>query len=202
MKIIDFFRSRIILFLIQILLLSSFIYSLGYFFKINFDAGTLIEQEVIIQFLANYILFDDLLGLCFIYISWIIVSLLPIFIFNNFKKAYSMNLMTFFFPNFFLYVFLWKYSPDYFNLNFQFHLLHTILLGLVIIGISIGLSLLIKKITKKEVITQIEDLSILASEGKKVCPNCGTEFESVPKFCYKCNTDLSIITGNNNGNKQ
>ncbi|MFX1347999.1 MAG: hypothetical protein ACFE92_04960, partial [Promethearchaeota archaeon] len=189
MKIIDFFRSRIILFLIQILLLSSFIYSLGYFFKINFDAGTLIEQEVIIQFLANYILFDDLLGLCFIYISWIIVSLLPIFIFNNFKKAYSMNLMTFFFPNFFLYVFLWKYSPDYFNLNFQFHLLHTILLGLVIIGISIGLSLLIKKITKKEVITQIEDLSILASEGKKVCPNCGTEFESVPKFCYKCNTD-------------
>jgi len=201
MKIIDFFRSRLVLFFTQILLLSLFIYSIGYEFNIDFDTGVSKAQEVIIQFIANYILFDNLLSLYKIYICWILISILPIFVYNNFKKAYSMNLITFFFPNFFLYVFLSRYSPEYFNLNFQFHFLNTILLGLTIIGISILFSLILKKITKEKVRTQIEDLSTLVSKGKIKCPKCGTEFDSIPKFCYKCNTDLSIITGKNNGNK-
>lgn len=194
MKIIDFFRTRIILFLIQILLLSLLIYSFAYNFNINFDVDTSKEQEVIIQFLANYILFDDLSSLRFTYISWILVSLIPIFIYNNFKKAYSMNLITFFFPNFFLYVFLWRHSRVYFDSNFQFHFLHTILLGILIVGLSIGLSLLLKKMKKYRVETQIEDLYDIASSNKIICPNCGIEFQSIPQFCYNCNTDLKIGT--------
>ena len=60
MKIIDFFRSRLVLFFTQILLLSLFIYSIGYEFNIDFDTGVSKAQEVIIQFIANYILFDNL----------------------------------------------------------------------------------------------------------------------------------------------
>jgi hypothetical protein len=201
MKIIEFFGSRIILFIIQILLLSSFVYGIGYIFNINFDAGILKEQEVIIQFLGNYVLFNDIQGLYFIYFSWITISIIPIFIYNNFKKAYSMNLTTYFFPNFFLFVFLSRFSPEYFNSNFAFHLWHTILLGFVIAGFSIGLSLVIKKLMKVKMLTQIEDLHELASKGKKLCPNCGIEFDSLPKFCYNCNVDLTVITQENGDKK-
>ena len=199
MKIIDVFRSRIILFFIQILLLNLFIYNIGYHIEINLDMGISMEREIIIQILANYTLFNDLSGLFFLYISWILVILLPIFIYNNYKKAYSMNLMTFFLPNFFLYVFLRRYSREYFNSYFQFHFLHTLLLGFVIIGFSIGLSLILKKVSKVKTEPQIEDLFIMASMNKIVCPNCGTEFDSTPKFCYNCNTDLTMLINNESG---
>ena len=67
MKIIDVFRSRIILFMIQILLLTLFIYVIGYQNEISLDVGISIEREKIIQILANYTLFDNLFGLFFLY---------------------------------------------------------------------------------------------------------------------------------------
>jgi len=199
MKIIDVFRSRIILFIIQILLLSLFIYSIGYYIEINLDIGISIEREKILQILANYTLFNDLFGLFFLYISWILVSLIPIFIYNNFKKAYSMNLMTFFFPNYFLYIFLWRYSREYFNSYFQFHFLHTFLLGIVIAGLSIAFSLILKKVLKFKSETQLEDLSLIANKNRIECPKCGAEFNSIPKFCYNCNADLTVIIKEKNG---
>ena len=202
MKIIDVFRSRIILFMIQILLLTLFIYVIGYQNEISLDVGISIEREKIIQILANYTLFDNLFGLFFLYTSWILVSLIPIFIYNNFKRAYSMNLTTFFFPNFFLYVFLWRYSRDYFDSNFQFHFLHTILLGIVLVGISIGFSLILNKVIQFKTEIQMEDLSTIASTSKVVCPNCGIEFESIPKFCYNCNSNLTLISKDKNGEEE
>ena len=202
MKIIDVFRSRIILFIIQILLLSLFIYSIGYYIDLNLDMGISIEREKIIQILASYTLFNDLSGLFFLYISWILVSLIPIFIYNNFKKAYSMNLMTFFFPNFFLYVFLRRHSKEYFNSYFQFHFLHTFLLGIVIVGLSIVFSLILKKVLKFKSEIQLEDLSLIASKNRIKCPNCGAEFNSTPKFCYNCNADLTVIIKEKNGKEE
>jgi len=202
MKIIEVFRSRIIIFIIQILLLSLLIYGIGYKIDISLDEDISIEREKIIQILANYTLFDNLFGLNFLYTSWILVSIIPIFIYSNWKKAYSMNLMTFFFPNFFLYVFLRRYSRDYFDSNFQFHFLHTILLGIVLVGISIGLSLILRKVIQFKTETQMEDLSIIASISKVVCPNCGIEFESIPKFCYNCNSNLSLIIKDKNGEEE
>ncbi len=202
MKIIDVFRSRIILFMIQILLLTLFIYVIGYQNEISLDVGISIEREKIINVLANYTLFDNFVGLNFLYTSWILVSLIPIFIYNNFKRAYSMNLMTFFFPNFFLYVFLWRYSRDYFDSNFQFHFLHTILLGIVLVGISIGFSLILNKVIQFKTEIQMEDLSTIASTSKVVCPNCGIEFESIPKFCYNCNSNLTLISKDKNGEEE
>ena len=202
MKIIDVFRSRIILFSIQILLLSLFIYSIGYYIEIDLEIGISMEQEIIIQILANYTLFNDLSGLFFLYISWILVSLLPIFIYNNYKKAYSMNLMTFFLPNFFLYVFLRRYSREYFNSYFQFHFLHTLLLGIVIVGLSIVFSLILRKFLKFKGETQIEDLSLIANKNRIECPKCGAEFNSTPKFCYNCNADLTVIIKEKNGKEE
>jgi len=199
MNLIEVFRNRLVLIIIQTLILNLIILFFGYKFNLNFDVGIEFEQSVIIQFLANYVFFDTLHGLFFIYIIWLLVSLIPIFIYNNFKKSYSTNLLTFFFPNFFLYVFLSRYSPFYFNSNFPFHFMHTILLGMILIFFSIGLSLVIKKILKSKIKDQIEELHIIASKSKTVCPKCGVEFDSLPKFCYNCNAEIKEIedkTGN------
>ncbi|MBY8984624.1 MAG: hypothetical protein KGD65_06145 [Candidatus Lokiarchaeota archaeon] len=40
--------------------------------------------------------------------------------------------------------------------------------------------------------TQLEDLQIVANQIKSRCPNCGTEFDSVPTFCYNCNSKIIL----------
>ena len=199
MKILDVFRMRIVIFMIQILFLTLFISLMKYEFSLNFDIDILNEQIFIMQFLANYVLFNNLSGFYFIYIIWFSVSLIPIFIHNDVKKAYSMNLLTFFFPNFFLYVFLWRHSRVYFDSNFQFHFLNTILLGIVIVGTSIGLSLILRKILLGRNEPQLGDLESIASSITTTCPRCGTKFNSNPKICYKCNTDLTLKIDDING---
>ena len=201
MKIIDFFRSKIILFIIQILILSLFIFYFGYQFNIIFDIDASNAQKRITQFIANYVLFNDLSGLLFMYFIWILVSIIPIFLYNDFKKAYSMNIMTFFFPNFFTYIFLYRYSKDYFNSKFSFHLLHSILLILLIVMVSIGISLILKKITKVKIEEQIEDLHVIISNINSKCPNCGTEFNSTPLYCWHCNAKLILKSEENVGVK-
>ncbi|UCC18325.1 MAG: zinc ribbon domain-containing protein [Promethearchaeota archaeon] len=199
MKVIEVFRSRLVLFIIQTLILNLVVFYFGYQVNLNYDIGIQIEQKMIIQFLANYIWFNKLSGLFFIYILWIIILFIPVIIYNNFKKAYSMNLITFFFPNFFLYIFLSRYSPIYFNSHFGFHFVNTILLAMLIVSLSISFSLIKEKILKSKSKPQIEDLHSIANEIKKVCPKCGTEFNSLPKFCYNCNTNLTEIIEDKTG---
>jgi hypothetical protein len=197
MKIIDFFRSKIVIFLVQILILSLFLFYFGYKFRINFDIDVSEAQKKITQFIVNYILFDDLPGLLFVYLIWILVSLIPIFLYNNYKKAYSMNIITFFFPNFFGFIFLDRYSYDYFNSKFSFHLLNSVLLILLIVTLSIGGSLTLNKILKGKTEERIEDLHVVISDIKSKCPNCGTEFNSTPIYCYNCNSRLIIKSEEN-----
>ena len=192
MKLIDFFRSKIILFSIQILFLSLLIFYFRYSITINFDITVSIPQKGIIQFVANFVLFNNSSGMIFIYVIWIIVSFIPDFLSINFKKAYSMNLMTFFFPNFFAYTFLNKHSVNYFNSNFLFHFLHTILIGLLLTVISYLFSKFLKKIRKVKIVDHLEDLQTVAKQIRSKCPKCGTEFDSTPIFCYNCNTEINI----------
>lgn len=196
MKIIEVFRNRLVLIIIQTLILNLIVLFFGYKFNLNFDIETGSEQKVIIQFLANYVFFDMEPGLFFIYLIWILVSLIPIFIYNDFKKSYTTNLLTFFFPNFFLYVFLSRYSPVYFDSKFSFHFMHTIILGIALVSLSIGFSLVLKKILQSKIKDQMEELHTIASKSKYACPKCGVEFDSFPKFCYNCNTELKIIEDN------
>jgi hypothetical protein len=186
-------KSKLTIFITQILILTLLIYIFGHSFTVNFDANASLEQRVIIQVLANYIMFDELSNLMFIYISWMIVALIPIFIFIDYKKAYSMNLTTFFFPNFFFYVFLSRYSPIYYNSNFPLFFTRTIILGIVLVVFSLGLTFIIKSIRKSKKFKLDENLIDIEHEVKCTCSKCGTEFNSLPKYCYNCLNE--IITG-------
>ncbi|MFX1377538.1 MAG: hypothetical protein ACFFA4_00445 [Promethearchaeota archaeon] len=48
----------------------------------------------------------------------------------------------------------------------------------------------------------MEDLNDIVEDGKLICPKCGVVFESLPKFCYNCNTELTIKIENQKGKKE
>jgi len=190
MKILKIIRSKIIIFLIQFTLLSLFLIIFEYSFEIEFDSSISVERKQIIQFLANYVMFEDLNDTFLIYGIWLLVSTIPNVLFREVKKIYSMNLLTFFFPNFFFYVFLSRYSPLYFNEMFGQLFFKTLILATSIITYSIIPALIInffRKIHKKE-----ESIKLFEINKKvvSVCPKCGTEFDSKPLYCYKCNAKL------------
>ncbi|KKK45515.1 hypothetical protein LCGC14_0697880 [marine sediment metagenome] len=197
MKILDFFRSKVIIFIIQIFILSLVLIFFNYNSPINFDSKVSPPQERIIQTIANYVLFRDFSGLIFIYSIWISISFIPIFIYNSFKRAYSMNLLTFFFPNFFVYAFLYNNSINYYKSNFLFHIIPTIFIGLIIVVVSFVGSFFLKKLGKPKIETRIEDLHIIMNQIKSKCPNCGTIFNSTPIYCYKCNSNIIIESEDN-----
>ena len=193
MNKLNIFKYKLVNFIIQISILSLFIYIFEYEYTINFDKGISKERQVIIQFLANYIMFNanDSFGISFIYFSWFIACLIPILSFNDYKKAYSLNLTTFFFPNFFFYVFLFRYSPNYYDSHFQIFITQTIIQGIFIVLTSIGLSLFLMKIRKLSNKTQLENLRLIEKKNTITCPNCGTQFNSIPQYCYNCLKELT-----------
>lgn len=197
--LVDFLNLRLVNFIIQISILSLFIYIFEYKYTINFDKGISKERKDIIQFLANYIMFNanDPFGTIFIYLSWFIASLIPILSFNDYKKAYSLNLTTFFFPNFFFYIFLLRYSPNYYHSHLQIFLTQTVILGIFIVLYSIGLSLLFMKIRRLSNKAQLENLRLIEEKNITTCPNCGTQFNSIPQFCYNCSKELTIEENSN-----
>ena len=192
-KISKFFESKIVIFLFQIILLSLLIHIFTYNFNIDFDKNILKERNNIIQFIANYVIFTEQNGASFIPISWFFASLIPIFIFSNYKRACSMNLTTFFFPNFFFYLFLYRYSPIYFNSYFLTIFSRTIILSVFIAIVSIGLSFILMKIRKSKSKTHEKDLKLIASKNRITCPYCKMEFESIPKYCFNCLKEIIII---------
>jgi len=194
MKNLGFLKNRFIIFIFQMFLLSTFIFIFTYKFEINFDSEISKERQEIIQFLANYIIFNietkGLYSLYFIYFSWLIVALIPVLIFNDYKEAYSMNLTTFFFPNFFFFIFLSRYSPVYYKAYGLTLFAQTIILGIILTIYSIGLSLLMKRILKPKEESQLEDFKLIVSKNISKCPYCGTEFDSIPTYCYNCSKEI------------
>ena len=202
MKIKNYFKSKLVLFIIQILILSLLMSIFQYSSQIEFTSSISEERKLIIQLLSNYIMYNNSFGFMYVYFTWILVSLIPILIFSDFKKVYSMNLLSFFFPNFFFYVFYYRYSETYFNALFPSLILKTIILGITIVIISIGLSLILKFIKHFKKDTKEENLKQIELQIKTTCQNCGTEFNSVPKYCYNCNNLLTNELGEHIGNKK
>jgi len=195
MKIKSLFKSKLMIFCIQILILLIFSAIFNYQIQIDFDSSTdprAGEQQFIIQFLANLFLYNTTFGFLYVNFTWVIVSLLPILIFNNFRKAYSMNLTTFFFPNFFFYVFYWRYSITSFSSVFPTFLVKTVALAITLVIISIGLSFVLKLIRNEEKKVDIRDIEL---KNRSECPQCGAKFDSKPKYCYNCNTYLKEELG-------
>ena len=206
MKILDVLRSKIVIFIIQIAILSLLIYIFNYKFVLDLQLyppppDTTEEQIAIIEFLATYLMYEDLTDAIFIYICWFLVSIIPVLIYNDYKKVFKMNLITFLFLNFFLYIFLSRHLNYYFRVNFSIIFAKTYILGIIIIILSIDISLILKIFRKPKIEARLEDLHIIASKIKTKCPNCGTEFNSIPQFCYNCNTKLSKETEENVGVK-
>jgi hypothetical protein len=202
MKIKNLFKSKLLLFCIQIFLLIFSIVFFKYEFQIEFDLSTdprANEQQFIIQLLANLIMYNNSFGFVYINLTWIIISLIPILIFSDFKKAYSMNLTTFFFPNFFFYVFYWRYSEIYFSTLFPIFIIKTIILGLTIAIESIALSLILKFIKNLRKNTKTDNLDQIESLNRSECPNCGTQFNSIPKYCFNCNNLITNELGESIG---
>ena len=191
MKIMNILRSKVILVMIQFIFLSLMIYGFNHSYQITFDSITTLEQQIIIQFLANYIIFNNINGMIFLGIIWLITSLIPIIIHIDFKKAYATNFSTFFLLNFFFYVFCFRYSPDFISSRFPALITHTLILGIIIITYSIGLSLIFKYLKNRW--SQKEEDQFIPNNEKSlmICPKCGTEFQSIPMFCYNCNTKIS-----------
>jgi len=190
------FKSKLMLFCIQILCLIAFVNISNYKLPIEFSPSAN-EQQFIIQFLANIVMYNSSLGFVYINLTWLIVSLIPILIFFDYKKAYSMNLTTFFFPNFFFYVFYWRYSETYFNTLFPTFIFKSIILGITIATTSISLSLILKFIKKSTSNANVENLEQIEQKNTAECPKCGTKFDSIPKYCYNCNLLISNELGEN-----
>jgi F0F1-type ATP synthase assembly protein I len=133
---------------------------------------------------------NNISNILFIAAVWLIIALIPVINFEDYKTAYSANIYAFFFPNFFFYIFLYRYSPNYFSLYFLTLITRTIILGLTIILFSIALSTILNKTIRNKVQIQLENYRKLVLSSKFKCPNCGTEFDSVPKYCYNCLTEL------------
>ena len=202
MKIKNLFKSKLVIFCIQIFMLILSVVLFNYKIQIEFDLSTdprANEQHFIIQLLANLVMYNNSFGFVYINLNWIIVSLIPIFFLNDFKKAYSMNLTTFFFPNFFFYVFYWRYSEIHFNALFPTFITNTIILGLILVIESLALSLILKFIKSFRNNTETDDLKQIESRNRMECPKCGSQFNSIPKYCFNCNYLIPNELGENAG---
>ena len=185
-------RIKFVNFIIQIIILSLFINFINYKFAIKFDPGILKERQLIIQFLANYVMYDrdKIFGMTFIYLIWIIACLIPVINFDDYKSAYSTNLYTFFFPNFFFYIFLNRYSPNSFNSYFTTFIINTLILGVTLLIFSLGISIILNKTIRNKSKAQLEDFKKIIEKMKFICPYCGTKFNSIPVYCFNCLKEL------------
>ncbi|MHA1148798.1 MAG: hypothetical protein ACTSR8_11220 [Promethearchaeota archaeon] len=194
MNKLSILKSKLSIFCIQISLLSLLLYIFRYKITIDFDKGVSSERKDIIQFIANYVIYDASGGFedfFFIYACWLFAAIIPILLLENFKKVYSLNLTTFFFPNFFFYVFLSRYSPNYFEENFVSLFIQTILLGIIIAIFSVGGALILDQFRKSKHEIHPEDIKKLEQRISSKCPHCGTEFDSKPLYCYKCSSPMN-----------
>ncbi len=187
-------RSKLFVFIIQISILGLIIFSFDYTFPIESPYLNVItrQRRTIIQLLGNLILYDDLDGLVLIYGSWILVSFIPVLIYREPRLAFSANIKLIFFPNFFFYVFVYKYLATYFEQYFWNLFLRTLSLFAILAIVSLVIPYFYDRYRKKKESIQTLDLRKIAQKNKYKCPYCGTEFNSKPLYCYNCSRKLPI----------
>jgi len=196
MKLSNLLRLKIFIFCVQFLMLALFIYYFNYNVKIQFDAETTEIQRQIIQFLANFILLLNSSNILFLYSFWLLISLIPIFIHLEPKKATTMNFLTYFIIAFFSNLFLSRYASVFYYARLTSILVNLLILGFTIIIFSFVFSMCLKFI-KKFILQQVKK-STDFNECVKVikCPYCGVEFNSIPLYCYNCNSKIGILENN------
>ncbi|MBD3195824.1 MAG: hypothetical protein GF317_12255 [Candidatus Lokiarchaeota archaeon] len=183
-------KSKIFIFSLQIGLVNLFTILLNNRFPISFDGDILEERIKIIQYLANLILYTELEEGFIVIGTWIMITLIPILLVFDYQKATSANIKAFFFPNFFFYIFLGRYSFDYFDIYFWNLFSKTIIIFTVILILSILIPLIGKKIKLTKGETGMKIIEEVYEKNKSKCPYCGTDFDSIPLYCYNCSKKL------------
>ena len=86
-----------------------------------------------------------------------------------------------------------------FAVLFPMLIIKTVLLGLTIAVGSIVLSLILKFIASFRKNTKTENLEQIEAQNRTECPKCGTQFNSIPKYCFNCNNLITNELGENIG---
>jgi uncharacterized membrane protein (DUF485 family) len=183
-------KSKIGIFTIQVLILSFFILCFDYSFPIAFDSGITYERAIIIQFLGNYILVDTPIDAIFLFGIWTLAAMVPVGLLKNSRRAIGANLKLFFFPNFFFYLFLSRYSPKYFNSRWVILFMPFLIFAIILIIASWVIPQIRQKLETTESETRLRELRKVAEDNRTKCPNCGEKFDSSPTYCYQCSTRL------------
>lgn len=183
-------KSKIGIFTIQVLILSFFILCFDYSFPIAFDSSITYERAIIIQFLGNYILVDTPIDAVFLYGVWTLAAMIPVVLLANSRRALGANLKLLFFPNFFFYLFLSRFSPNYFNSMWFILFIPFLIFAIILIVASWVIPWIYQKLETTESETRLRELRKVVEDNRAKCPNCGEEFDSTPTYCYKCSTRL------------
>lgn len=188
-----FIESKMFLFFVQTAVLYGLSRIMQYGWAIPFDESTSTVHRDIIQSLANFFLIVAQSSKpLFPYLAWSLAALIPILIYRTAKQAYSLNLLTFFLYNFFFYVFLERYSPDFYYAKVGELLIQTVILGIYLFILSLGVGTALERWgqeNKKDIQANLEKL---IEENKSICPHCGTKFESTPEYCYNCSKKIKV----------
>ena len=83
-----------------------------------------------------------------------------------------------------------RVTSDFFTVNFIPLIVNSILLGLTITLYSIFLSILLNKIKSARLEKKVSE-KVIDENPLIICPKCGTEFDSIPLYCYNCNSKLT-----------
>ncbi len=195
-----FLKSRFIIIFLMIIIISILIFSLNGRISLPLDSFILDEQKLIIEILASYFLAEIPIqfnqALINIYLAWTLGALFASLILANPKKTLTNITILIFFISFFLLIFGFRHSPNYFTSFFPQIFIHIIFLSIYISLFSFISAFFIEKIYKKFQKSENHEirLEVLARSNKIKCPHCGTEYESVPLYCYNC---LKKIKSNN-----
>ncbi len=180
-------QSKLFCFLIQCLILYVSVNLVRYSIYIPISSDTTFERHLIINFLSDYVIFNTLQEMGFMFLLWFYVSLVPIIIFLDYRKSYVVNLTTFFVINFFFYAFLFKYAKLKFDSVFSVLFPRTIVLALFVLLSTFVLSLILEALVDTFIKPDYNNLELLYQNSRSTCPNCGETFESIPIYCYNCN---------------
>jgi len=195
-----FLKSRFIIIFLMIIIISILIFSLNGRISLPLDSIILDEQKLIIEILASYFLAEIPIqfnqALINIYLAWTLGALFASLILANPKKTLTNTTILIFFISFFLLIFGFRHSPNYFTSFFPQIFIHIIFLLIYISLFSFISAFFIEKIYK--IFQKSENheirLEALARSNKTKCPHCKTEYESVPLYYYNC---LNKIKSNN-----
>lgn len=196
MKKLKLLKNRFVIIFIMMISISLLILFSNGVINLPLDSTILNEQKIIIEFLLSYFIADIPFqydsALFNIYLGWTIGVLFGSLILANPKKSLTNITILISLISYFLLIFGFRHSPNYFNYIFPQLFIQIISLLIYNCLISFMASFFIEKIYQKIKSDENYELKIeiLAKNNKIKCPHCGTEYESIPLYCYNCSKKI------------